>query len=175
MQYSIHSPTPFILKHRQQLLPDWSCDVGAVLIALQRPTCELANRSHATETQKDQLREGFLAWGMAIANQLGQLGHCADLFDPKTGYPLLSTPGQLWLDDVAVVQACLGYAAMRVEGCSVTLHPLWGSAVYPSVIVSSAPPTVVNGVANSVTARGGWEESSSWCRTRSEYHHSLTG
>jgi len=175
MQYSTHLPTPFIRRHSKDLLPDWSCQIGSILIALQRPACELITRNHITETQKDLLREAFLEWGRAIALQLRQIGHLADPFDPKTGQPLLSSPGRLWLDDVAITQACLGYSTTQVEGCCVLLHPFWGSAVYPSVILSSAPPELIKGVASSTIWSGGFGESNSWCRTRSEYHHSFIG
>jgi len=157
------------------LLPDWPCGVGTVLIMLQQAACDLAQRSPFTELQKNYLRENFIQTGIAIANQLRQIGYCADPFDPKTGQPLLSKPGPLGLDDIAVIRACLGYPTVQIEGCSIILHPDWGSAVYPSVILSSAPPELVRDVANSVTGKGGLMVSDDWCRTRSEYHHSFIG
>ncbi len=175
MQYSCHLPTPFIARHRPQLVPDWSCEVGAVLIVLQRSPCDLAPRSPLTERQKYLLREAFMQTGLAIATQLRQLNYCADPFDPKTGQPLLSQPGSLWLDDVAVIRACLGYPTADRDGCSILLHPDWGSAVYPAVLLSSAPPEQVREVARSVTGDGGWLASESWCRKRSAYHHSFSG
>ncbi len=74
------------------------------------------------------------------------MGHLAEVFDPRTGSPLFSQPGSLRLDDVAVVRSCLGYATCDRYGCSVILHPVWGSAVYPSTLLSSAEPHLVRGV-----------------------------
>lgn len=186
MQTSIHSPTPFIWHFSDKLLPDWRCKIMSVLIVLQRSTCDLLPRTETSEAQKNNLRAKFLLFGGAIASTLRQMGYLADVFDPKTGQPVFSSSGQLGLDDVAVVSACLGYASTQVEGCSVLMHPDWGSAVYPSVLVSSAPPAIVERVVTSVMETtpadcwrgdswGGSEESDSVRRSLSEYHHSFIG
>jgi Methylmalonic aciduria and homocystinuria type D protein len=146
MQCSVHTPSPFIRKHRDRLLPEWTERVCSVLVVLQSASCDLIVRNRLTELQKQSLRHQFLRWGGAIANQLHQQGYLADMFDPKTGLPTFSKPGSLGLDDVAVVQACLGYDVLQAQGCHLILHPEWGNAVYPSVIVSSAAPKVVNQV-----------------------------
>lgn len=146
MQYSIHAPSEFVCKYRDQLLPAWSRPVASVLVVLQPCSCELLDRTPDTEAQKHQLRSRFLQFGYKIATRLQQLGHLADVFDPQTGLPLLSQPGQLKLDDVAVVQACLGYEAIHTHGCRVLQHPTWGSSVYPSTVVSSAAPDLVTAV-----------------------------
>lgn len=150
MQYSVHAPTLFIRKHLDKLLPDWSRPVGSVLVVLQPCTSELTQRTPAAESQKQQLRSQFLEFGYPVAAQLQQLGHLADLFDPRTGFPLLSRPGSLRLDDVAVARSCLGYPFTRCQGCSVILHPTWGSAVYPSTLLSSAEPSLVETVVRSL-------------------------
>lgn len=113
--------------------------------------------------------------GREIAAQLKQRGYLADLFDPKTGHPLLSQPGQIRLDDVAVVQACLGYPTTEVEGCSLILHPNWGSAAYPAVLLSTAEPEAVERLTSRVVWTGGWMDNEASRRTLSAYHHSLTG
>uniref|UniRef100_A0A832M2P8 Methylmalonic aciduria and homocystinuria type D protein n=1 Tax=Oscillatoriales cyanobacterium SpSt-402 TaxID=2282168 RepID=A0A832M2P8_9CYAN len=174
MQYSVHPPTPFLNRHRHNLLPEWSCGISSVLIVIQYAGCALVERTERTEARKNQLRQNFLELADAIAIRLHCLGYLVDMFDPKTGFPISSKPGVIKLDDVAVVHSCLGYSVMQVEGCSILLHPNWGTAIYPSVILSSATPEVVTQVASSVI-RGGWAESSSLRRERSEYHHSFMG
>jgi hypothetical protein len=90
------------------------------------------------------LRQKFLEFGLAVVESLRQLGHTADLFDPKTGLPVLSQAGSLPLDDVAVVRSTLGYAADQIGQCWTIVHPLWGSAVYPSILMSSAETGMVS-------------------------------
>ncbi len=181
MQYSVHPPTPFIQQHWRELLPDWSCAVGSVLITLQPLTFAPWHPMPITDQQKQWRRSQFLQWGQAIAEGVQQLGYTCDLFDPKTGFPLLSSPGSLGLDDVAGVRACLHYPTLEVSGCWVMIHPDWGTGVYPSVILASAPPEVIDRVAKTVTDRGapgatgGWAASDWGWRTRSEYHHSFSG
>ncbi len=180
MHWSIHSPSPFLCKHSASLLPDWFCPIVSVLVVLQRADCDLVERSPHTDEQeideqKDQLRQQFLAFGRAIAVQLRQAGYQADVFDPKTGYPIFSSPGQLWLDDVAVVRNCLGYPSVKVRGCCVIVHPDWGSAVYPSVVVSSAPLEVMAGVARELDWAEGVIGNGESVLERSEYHHSFIG
>jgi hypothetical protein len=149
MQYFVHRPSPFISNHLDSLLPEWSRPVASVLIVLQPCNCDLLERTDKTEEQKQLLRRQFLQFGRRVARKLQHLGHLADLFDPRTGLPLFSQPGQLWLDDVAVVRACLGYQSVSHCGCSVLIHPVWGNAVYPSTLVSSAAPDLVELVARS--------------------------
>ncbi|PSB25995.1 methylmalonic aciduria and homocystinuria type D protein [Stenomitos frigidus ULC18] len=114
-----------------------------MLIVLQPCDCDLLKRSPIAEAQKDKLRRRFLKLGYAIAVQINRLGYAAAIFDPRTGLPLLARPGKLRLDDVAIVQATLGYRTTCSHGCSIVLHPTWGRAVYPSTLVSSAEPALV--------------------------------
>lgn len=175
MQCSVHRPSPFIQTHSARLLPTWDQPVASVIVMLQPTGCDLATRSPTTEAQKQQLRQRFLQVGQAIARHLQEQGHLADLFDPKTGYPVLSQPGSLALDDVAVVQACLGYPSSPCKECCLVLHPHWGSAVYPSVLVSAAAPEYVERVTREWDWWGGSADSDLSDLRRSEYHHSFIG
>jgi len=121
--------------------------VASILVVLQKSQCALSDRTPETEAQKQQLREQFLKFGGAVVARLGKMGHWAEMFDPQTGWPVLSKPGQLKLDDVAVVQACLGYPLIDKGGCLGLQHPDWGNAVYPSILVSSAHPEIVESAA----------------------------
>ncbi|HEY9645204.1 MAG TPA: methylmalonic aciduria and homocystinuria type D protein [Chroococcidiopsis sp.] len=155
MQWSVHSPSAFIQDRAASLLPDWSCAIEpvlieSVLIVLQPCDRVLLERTLETEAQKERLRQNFLEIGAMVVLRLVEQGYRADLFDPSSGFPVYSSPGHTRLDDVAIARACLGYPVSRSGGCAVILHPLWGSAVYPSTVVSSAPPWVIEAVAASL-------------------------
>jgi hypothetical protein len=150
MQSSAHRPSPFICSHLGKLLPDWSLPAASVLIVLQFCTIDLLKRTPETEAHKQILRQQFLQFGYEVAAQLNALGHLAEVFDPRTGLPLLSRPGLISLDDVAIVRACLGYPTLESRGCSVILHPTWGSFVYPSTMLSSAEPALLELVSRNV-------------------------
>ena len=153
MEYSVHWPNDFIHVHLEQLLPGWSIPVASVLVVLQKSHIALLNTTPETESKKNQLRQRFIKFGCHTAVKLCKMGHLADLFDPQTGLPVISVPGQLKLDDVAVVHACLGYPITDRGGCLVIDHPAWGSAVYPSILVSSAHPEVVETVARTAVTQ----------------------
>ncbi|NCJ08109.1 methylmalonic aciduria and homocystinuria type D protein [Synechococcales cyanobacterium C] len=140
LQYSVHRPSGFILAHGHQLLPEWRLPVQSVLVVLQHCQVPLVPMTPETERQKQSLRLQFLSFARPIVQSLQTQGYEVDLFDPKTGQPLLSLAGILTLDDVAVVQSLLGYPFLPQGQCHVLAHPQWGTAVFPSVLVSTAPP-----------------------------------
>jgi hypothetical protein len=172
MYVSVHPPSPYIVRHRRHLLPNWDCPVLSVLVVLQPCGCELLERSAIAEAQKHQLRQNFLQMGIHLVQQLQALGYAATVFDPRTGLPILQasdrqtpdpadpdrqvTPsGHFALDDVAVARSCLGYATLASHGCAILLHPEWGNAVYPSTLLSSAPPEIVAQVCHRATSAAG--------------------
>jgi hypothetical protein len=173
MQYTIHSPNGFIQQCWSRLLPDWYHPVRSLLIVLQHADGSFCHSTVWTDAQKDLLRLRFLELGWAIATRLRTLGHLATPFDPKTGLPCMSRPGDLSLDDVAVVRSCLGYPTMEYCGCAIALHPAWGMAVYPSLLLSSAEPATLEQVVREVC--GGWGVIDKSDLRRSAYHQFLSG
>jgi len=137
-----------------RLLPDWFRPVSSVLVFLQPCACNLSQRTAESEYYKHVLRQQFLQVGSRIAQELQWHGHLAELFDPKTGFPIHSRSGSLRLDDVAVVRDCLDYTTIDRQGCCVILHPTWGSSIYPSILLSSAEPQVVEPICHQLMATG---------------------
>ncbi len=147
LQYSIHQPSPFIALHWADLLPDWQVSVQSVMVILQPCSVALNEVTPITEQQKRQLRRRFLYWAKQLIAALHQEGYAADGFDPRTGHPYGSRSGSLTLDDVAVVQSVLGYPLVPSGDCRLVEHPIWGCGVFPSVVVSSAPPSILETIA----------------------------
>jgi hypothetical protein len=162
IEYSIHTPSDYICSHREKLLPDWSLPVRSILVVLQPAGMELVQHTLEAEDQKQQLRQKFLEFGLAIVQKLRNMGHQADLFDPRTGLPVLSQAGSLRLDDVAVVRSTLGYPSIQLGDCSGIVHPTWGRAVYPSILIASADSGLVKSAISAVEGL-------------LETHHSLSG
>jgi hypothetical protein len=128
-----------------------------VVIVLQQAQYELVEVTPEIEQEKERLREKFLRFGFEVAFSLRDLSFLSNLIDPRTGYPLLSRPGEISHDDTAVVQALLGLPVIR-NRCRVLEHPVWGKAVYPSILLTSAPPPVVEPILKRVGAQQGWKE-----------------
>ena len=57
----------------------------------------------------------------------------------------------------AVAQALLKYPAIENK-CHVLVHPQWGTAVYPSVMLSEAPPNIIESVTKAIAPMHGWIE-----------------
>lgn len=155
LNYSVHPPSDYVLRHQLRLLPAWPRPIASVLVILQPSQMALLERSPDTEQEKEKLRSHFLELGRAIAQTLQQQGYLAEIFDPRTGRPVFSEQGTLPIDDVAVVRTALGYSTDRCGNCRVILHPTLGTAVYPSTLVSSAPVAVLRAIAQQVLAAQG--------------------
>ena len=92
-----------------------------------------------------------MRFACSLVFQLRDAHYLSDIFDPRNGYPLLSRPGKITLSDTTVVKDLLGFSVIKGE-CSLLTHPEWGTAIYPSTIVTSASleilkpllPNVVN-------------------------------
>jgi hypothetical protein len=158
VEISIHSPSQYICANRERILPDWKNRLDLwVAIILQQSRYELVESTTETEAEKERLREKFMRFGCDVAFNLRDRHYLADIIDPRTGYPLLSRPGKIPHDDTAVVKALLGYPVIQNK-CRVLVHPSWGMAVYPSILISEAPPSLIEGVAKNIASLHGWKE-----------------
>lgn len=158
VQISIHSPSQYICANRERILPDWKNQRFVwVMIVLQQSQYELVESTPEIETEKERLREKFMRFGCDVAFNLRDCGYLTDLIDPRTGYPLLSRPGRIPHDDTAVVKALLGYPIIQNQ-CRVLVHPSWGKAVYPSILISVAPPILSESVVRSIAPLHDWKQ-----------------
>lgn len=159
VQMSVHQPSLFIAQNLERVFPDWVLPVTTcrVVVVLQQSRYPLAGTAPHIEREKDRLREKFIGFGSDIVRHLRDRGFLTDLIDPRTGYPLLSRPGQIPHDDTSVVKALLGFSVIRTS-CRVLQHPKWGTAVYPSTMMSSASPTIIKPVLKQMAAQHGWKQ-----------------
>ncbi len=154
---SVHRPSPFVAQNLERVLPGWDLPVLWVVIVLQQAQYELIETTPDIEREKERLREKFMRFGFEVVFSLRDRGYLSNLIDPRTGYPLLSRPGEIPHDDTAVVHALLGFPIIRNQ-CRVLEHPTWGTAVYPSTLLTSASPKVIKPVLKRVGAQQGWTE-----------------
>ncbi|MEO3705746.1 methylmalonic aciduria and homocystinuria type D protein [Trichormus azollae] len=158
VQISIHNPSQYICANCEQILPDWKQQQFLwVVVVLQQSKFPLVEITGAIEREKESLREKFMRFGCDVAFNLRGRGYLTDLIDPRTGYPLLSHPGAVPHDDTAVAKALLDYPVIKNK-CCVLVHPQWGTAVYPSVLLSEAPPDMIEFVCKAITPLHGWIE-----------------
>ena len=137
------SPSQFIFKYQSELLPGWHTPIELVVLFLQESNISFRGSSREIIVDKDRLRSHFLRFGANLVFALQDIGYQSDLFDPRTGYPWLTQPGSMTLDDNAVVTALLDYPAIAYKNCSLLNHPTWGDRIYPGTIVTTAPYNIV--------------------------------
>lgn len=157
IQISIHPPSQYICTNREQIFPDWKNTFSLwIAIVLQQARFELVDTTPEIEMEKERLREKFMRFGCDVAFNLRDRDYQTDIIDPRTGYPLLSRPGKKNHDDTATVKALLQYAIVQNK-CRVLVHPEWGTAVYPSILISEAPPSIMEWIIKSIAPLHDWK------------------
>lgn len=138
LEIRLCQPSPFVQQHQQQLLPTWNEPISSIVLVLQQSRFPLTEENPELDREKDRLREQFLRWAFPRVCQLRDGDCLTDLIDPRSGYPLFSSPGEIRHDDVAVVAAVLGFEIEAVGNCRAIVHPQWETAVYPGIVLSTA-------------------------------------
>lgn len=158
VQMSVHQCSAFIAQNLERVFPDWVLPVTTcrVVIVLQQSRYPLAKTASCIEREKDRLRERFIGFGSEVVRNLRDRGYLSDLIDPRSGYPQFSRSGEIAHDDTAVVKALLGFQVIH-NSCSVLVHPSWGSAIYPGILISSATPQVIKPLLKRVAVQHGWK------------------
>ncbi len=132
-------PSEFVTQYLTDLLPEWSAKKAWTILILQQAQFPLNQRNPIVRLEKNRLRDQFLNFSLSVVHALNHQGFCSDIFDPKTGYPVLSRRGSLTHDDVAVAKALLNFPTTS-DDCSALIHPDWQTAVYPGVAMTAASP-----------------------------------
>ncbi|MGB3404380.1 MAG: methylmalonic aciduria and homocystinuria type D protein [Microcoleaceae cyanobacterium] len=134
-------PSPFVAQNLADLLPEWSAKTAWTILILQQAQFPLNQCNTTVNREKQRLRDQFLNFSLSVVHALQHQGFCSDIFDPKTGYPVLSRRGSLTHDDVAVAKALLNFPTTS-DDCAALIHPQWQTAVYPGVVMTAASAEV---------------------------------
>lgn len=156
VQVCVASPHKFVLNHQQQLLPGWNKPIANLILLLQQSSISLKKSNLEVAREKDTLRAEFIRFGCRVIFGLQAQGYMSDLFDPRTGHPLLAPQGKLTLNDNAVVKALLNYSVDSYQNCSLLTHPEWGNKVYPSTIATVADQKQTQSWLKKVAAEQKW-------------------
>ncbi len=154
VQVCIALPYSFVVEQQQQLL-DWDVAVSYLIPILQRSSVPLDKPTGEAAIEKDRLRARFLRFGCSLVFALQDLGYSSDLFDPRTGYPLIARRG-IAFDDNAAVAAILNYEKIEAGECSLLVHPFWQYRVYPSSIITAAPLEAIEFQLKRILLERGW-------------------
>lgn len=167
VQIFIRLPSAYIVKNLTRILPGWQPVDVWVIIVLQQSALPLEQKTPSVAREKDDLRERFLHLGFEVAYALRDRAHLCEVFDPPTGLPLLSRPGDKTHDDVAAVAALLDYP-VKAGDCACLVHPRWETAVYPGILMAAASPILIWDCLQERARRYGWTSVSDRLPARGE-------
>jgi hypothetical protein len=152
----VASPHQFAIEHQQQLLTGWETSLSYLILVLQKSSISLKESTVEVATEKNRLRVEFIRFGSSLIFALQDRGYKSDLFDPRTGYPLLASKNMTW-DDNAVVKALLDYPVVNYQQCSLITHPIWEHHVYPSTIATTAPQALIESSLKKAIVTQNWQ------------------
>lgn len=151
----VASPHQFAIAHQQQLLSGWELPLSYLILVLQQSSISLKDTSREVMAEKERLRTELIRFGCHLIFALRDQGYSSDLFDPRTGYPLLAPQSMTW-DDNAVVKALLNYPLIDYQQCSLITHPIWQHHVYPGTIATIAPQVLVKSCLEQAIVTQNW-------------------
>ncbi|WP_157867662.1 methylmalonic aciduria and homocystinuria type D protein [Gloeothece citriformis] len=157
VQISVHPPTDYVKTNFKNFLPDWSSPRVSVIIVLQRSQLPLNNQGTEVEKEKSRLRKRFIYFGCALSRALDEKGFVTDLLDPRSGYALFSNQGTQTHDDSRVVNQLLKIPIIENSLCKPLVHPSWGTAVYPGILMSTAQAETIRPLMEKVALNKGWK------------------
>lgn len=81
----------------------------------------------------------FVAFAKCVCDRLIDQGFWADYIDPCSGLPMIHKEGSNVYGEVQGLVTLLGYQTQNAGCCTIILHPVWGSSVYPASFFTKAP------------------------------------
>jgi hypothetical protein len=152
---AIASPHQFAVDHQRQLLPGWDNPLSYLILVLQQSSLSLQASTAAVTREKERLRAEFIRFASGLIFDLQDQGYGSDLFDPRTGYPLLASQDMVW-DDNAAVKALLNYPLVSCQQCSLIAHPIWKHHVYPATVATTATFSLLESCLKQAIIKQNW-------------------
>ncbi len=138
----IKNPSIFIANNCNLLLPEWENAPKTLAIVLILSPKPLDGQYTEIEENKRILFKNFVKWGKFIKQKADKKGILTEIISPKDGTPMYSKKGDLTFDLVAIIHELLGFKySQTTGGCKVIHHPIWGSAIYPGLLLSDVDVT----------------------------------
>ena len=147
-EYSIHTIPRTHKDEVSAIFPGVSTDDMLVVPTCQRSAVDLVEWGDDAAKEKDKLLVQFQKLAKAVCDALIAEGHWADYIDPCSGLPMIHKEGNTVYGEVQALVTLLGYSTQNAGCCTVLLHPVWGSSVYPASFFAKAPVEVVARVIN---------------------------
>ncbi len=130
---------PCVHSSMTEFTPESEREKGDLLVNFERFARELRREIWSQQEQQQQQRQVHAGSAVGDANSWW-----FDYSDPISGYPAHSQHGGRCFSDVDVCEMLLHYRVDTVGGtCRLLSHPTWGTAVYPTAILTCHIPLPV--------------------------------
>ncbi|KAF4316666.1 hypothetical protein BBO99_00007864 [Phytophthora kernoviae] len=156
-QVSVHSCPRLLMRELKHVFPSQfqqrkGSDGDSVLAVLtcQKSLMDLSQFGTDADKEKDRLLETFVAFSQQVAKELSARKYWVDFIDPCSGLPMLTLSSNKVYSEVDGVELLLRYHCLSAGMCKILLHPVWGAAVYPASLFTTAPYEVVKEVLQSL-------------------------
>lgn len=142
----------YIWEHQSELLPDWEMPPQTIVFAFFECQLPLDGTNLAEEQlEKDRLLTKFYNFGGSFYSACHQQKIIADVICPKDGFPLYSSKGTNIFNIPAIVTRHLPSFQKEANGCGL-IHPDWGRAVYPGLLLSVAEEKQIKSIITEITS-----------------------
>lgn len=126
----------YIIKHQKDLLPDWDLFPQTIIFIFFQCYCVLDGTNLEQENlEKDRLLEKFNQFSELFYYNCKSQNILTEIICPKEGIPKYSSRGKDIFNIPSIVIRHLTKFKKESYGCSL-IHPSWGKAVYPCLILS---------------------------------------
>ncbi|OWZ15344.1 hypothetical protein PHMEG_00011032 [Phytophthora megakarya] len=152
-QVSVHACPRLMLRELKHVFPaqfQRKSERMLAVLTCQKSLMDLSQFGVDADKEKDRLLETFLAFAQQVANALIARKFWADFIDPCSGLPMLTLSSNKVYSEVDGVELLLRYRCLSAGMCKILVHPVWGAAVYPASLFTTAPYEVVQEVLDSL-------------------------
>jgi hypothetical protein len=140
---SLKDKNEYIIKHHRELLPDWEEIPKTIVFVFFKSQYLLDGNNLLRENlEKDRLLLEFNQLGKEFYHLSKKERILSEIICPRSGYPQYSNKGNQIFSIQQLVKKHLPSFTVKSGQCSL-IHPVWGQAIYPSIMLSLAPPTKI--------------------------------
>ena len=128
----------YIIQHCQELLPDWVVPPRIIIFIFFQCQYPLDGTDLAQEQlEKDRFLSEFNQLGWSFYSACHHQGILSEIICPKDGLPKYSSKGKKIFNIQSLVARHLPLFNQEEHRCGL-IHPCWGRAVYPCLMLSLA-------------------------------------
>mgnify|MGYP001047018166 FL=1 len=144
-EYKVHSCSRALKRELMELFPGRQAEVLNAVTLCQRTAHDMSEWGFEVNEEREALLPNFYEMGNRVAEPLRCAGYFVDYIDPSTGTPMESTCSTT-LPETSDCYTQFGMEVQDLGCCRVLAHPLWGTHVMATLLVTNAPRNVLEAV-----------------------------